>query len=307
MITKLGIFVIVAILTGFNLIACGNAENSASKKGNSIADGFDEPKVVGRISSEYISESSGLVFSKCNNGVLWTHNDSGNSNEIFALNTEGKFLGRWQVTNSTNIDWEDIATKKTGEKCFLLIGDFGGNAAPRNDFVIFKVAEPKVSPADAKQGTLSRTEPASKLVFKYPDKNQDAEALVVNPNTNALYIITKNLNDSAVVYKITGEKPFETAEKLYAINLPALPKGSVTGGDVAPDGKHLVLTDYFLAYEYVLPERENDFEKIFTQSPNPIEIGERKQGEAIAYSLNGNSILVTSEGHNSPLIRVDRH
>jgi hypothetical protein len=37
-----------------------------------------------------------------------------------------------------------------------------------------------------------------------------------------------------------------------------------------------------------------------------VELGERKQGEAICYTADGKAIIATSEKKNSPVIKVER-
>src|SRR5262245_57051971 len=49
-------------------------------------------EIVGRLDAREISESSGIVESRRYPGVYWTHNDSGNGAEIFAITREGKLI-----------------------------------------------------------------------------------------------------------------------------------------------------------------------------------------------------------------------
>src|SRR5262245_30879731 len=90
--------------------------------------GFQAAQVVGRIENGEIRESSGIAASKCQENVLWTHNDSGDRPIVFAMDQNGRHLGSWTVNLAENIDWEDIATyKDAAGKCFVLIGDTGIN------------------------------------------------------------------------------------------------------------------------------------------------------------------------------------
>src|SRR5258707_8791364 len=73
---------------------------------------YGPPTVTGNIKSKDITESSGLAASRCQNDVLWTHNDSGDDAFVFAINAAGDSLGTWKVPNAKNIDWEDIAAYK---------------------------------------------------------------------------------------------------------------------------------------------------------------------------------------------------
>ncbi|NOT48874.1 MAG: hypothetical protein HOP17_14135 [Acidobacteria bacterium] len=294
------------------LSSCGHGPVSGGKPpafdGESSA--YTEPRIDALIESEDIVESSGIAASKCQQGVLWTHNDSGDDAYLFATDTKGKSLGTWKVQNAANKDWEDIAAFKdeTG-KCFLFIGDIGNRRKePRPDHDIYRVAEPEIVAGDA--GTTkknpSRTEPADVITFSYPDGRQDAETLMVHPVTGEIYIVTKQRNKAAGVYRIKpafGSPPVK-AEKVIDVTVPAIPNGFLTGGDIAPDGKRLVLCDYFAAYEFVLPDNSADFNDVWKQKPSVINLGNRDQGEAIGYSADGTSIYATSEGQYSPLIEV---
>ncbi|MCA1589991.1 MAG: hypothetical protein LC734_06280 [Acidobacteria bacterium] len=90
------------------------------------------------------------------------------------------------------------------------------------------------------------------------------------------------------------------------ITVPSVPNGLLTGGDIAADGTRLVLCDYAAGYEYSLPSNTANFDDIWKQASVKFDLGTRKNGEAIAYSTDGNSIFATSEGKRQPIIRVDR-
>ena len=51
----------------------------------------------GSVENSAIREASGLVASRKNPGVLWTHNDAGNSNRLYALNSQGRTLGSYSL------------------------------------------------------------------------------------------------------------------------------------------------------------------------------------------------------------------
>jgi len=57
----------------------------------------------------------------------------------------------------------------------------------------------------------------------------------------------------------------------------------------------------------VLPHGAKDFDEIWKVKMTGFDLGKRKQGEAIAYRLDGKALLATSEGKQSPLIQVEIH
>ena len=95
---------------------------------------FSELHDFGEIENSNINEASGICSSKKNSNVLWTHNDSGDYNRIFAISLEGKHLGEYYLNNSKNRDWEDIAIGPGPIKgeTYLYIGDIGDNLSIYN-------------------------------------------------------------------------------------------------------------------------------------------------------------------------------
>lgn len=303
-ITKFSIFVISAIAAS----GCGYV--SSSEVPATPNSRFGPPSVVGKIGSREITESSGIAASRCQTDVLWTHNDSGDDAFIFAINTKGQALGTWKVSGAKNADWEDIATyKDRSGKCFIYIGEFGNNKLKRPEHLIYRVVEPVVKPDDSRS---NRNEPlgttaAETTRFTYPDFDQDAETLLVHPSSGAIYVVTKRVSGPAGVYRVKedfGSAETQKAESVGELSVPAIPNGFLTGGDISPDGRHLIVCDYTRAYEYELPQGSTAFDAIWKEDPNPVELGTRKVGEAICYSVDGSSIFATSEGAGSALIEL---
>ena len=315
-ITKFFAFVILFALVCVIFSACsaifptnsGNTKNTNSE----ISPNYDKPQVIGKIESKEITESSGIAVSKCQSDVLWTHNDSGDEAFIFALDLKGEKLGTWKVTGAKNVDWEDIAEIKTANgECFLYIGDIGNNTRIRDEFTIYRVKEPQVSAANkssSKKNPLM-TETSEAIKFTYPDMRRDAETLMVHPISGDIYILSKSLSSASAVYKLKSDFDLSKTNKLEKIadfTVPAIPNGFLTGGDISPDGKRIIICDYFNAYEIILPANAKNFDEIWNEKPLIVELGAREQGESVGYSADGKSIFAGSEKKNSPLIEVKR-
>jgi hypothetical protein len=214
------------------------------------------------------------------------------------------------VPEAENDDWEDIASfKDASGKCFLYIGDTGDNKQRRTEHKIYRVAEP----ATKDVGESSRKQPlqtaAPEIVrYSFPDYKQDAEALMVHPKSGEIYIVTKRISGPAGVYKLSpafGNDSVIKLDKVAEISVPAIPNGLITGGDISPDGLHVALCDYSQGYELTLSAGETNFDAIWQQQPEPIDLGKRPSGESICYSLDGSALYATSEGKNAPVIEVD--
>jgi hypothetical protein len=310
-ITKFSSFVIFFALVCSIFSGCFAAfptenDNSAARK---VSPDWLAPNVVGRIESGEITESSGIAPSRCQPDVLWTHNDSGDDAFIYAINPKGERKGTWKIPNARNIDWEDIAAfKDKNGACFLYIGEIGNNELKRSEFVVYRVREPQVSDenkSSSKKDPLA-TEDAEAIRFSYPDGTHNAETLMVQPQTGDIYVLTKQVSQPAGVYKLAANSQNERSEKIAEITVPAIPNGLLTGGDISPDGRRVVVCDYFSAYELILPNSASNFDEIWKQTPLVIELGKREIGEAVGFSADGNSIFATSEKKNSPVIEVKK-
>ena len=309
-IAKFTLFVILSATTCTLFWSCGFGTSSS---GPTITNSsYGPPVITGKIKSDDIPESSGLAASRCQSNVIWTHNDSGDDAFIYAINPKGDNLGTWKIPNASNIDWEDIAAykDKTG-KCFVYIGEIGDNRSRRHVHEIYRVPEPIVLAANAGS---SKKEPiatanAEIIHFSYPDRDQDAETLMVQPKTGDIYVVSKRLSEPAGVYRIKpsfdATEP-QVVEKITDLSVPAIPNGFLTGGDISPDGRRMIICDYAQGYEYVLPDNDPNFNDIFKQVPDPLDLGKRKTGESICYSVDGTSIFAGSEGLHSPIIELKR-
>jgi len=316
-ITKKIAFVISCLILAGSFTGCFSAASKGEKKiadetVKEFSESYGKPQTVGKIESAEITESSGIVASKCQADVFWTHNDSGNGAFLFAMNAKGKNLGTWKVKNAKNNDWEDVAAFENEQgECFLYVGDIGNNVRASEEFTIYRVREPKISDAVKKSSKKNalETEKAEAIRFDYPDMRHDAETLLVHPQTGDMYVLTKRLSGAAGVYKFAKNYSLDKTnrlEKIVDFSVPAIPNGFLTGGDISSDGKRLIICDYFGGYEFVLPEKAKNFDEIFEQNPAVVALGERAQGEAVCYSADGNSIFATSEKKNSPVIKVEK-
>lgn len=314
-ITKNFIFVIsvaffCTFLASCNFVHSGDY-SKVQKNKKEFSDRFAKPKVLGNIKSKEIKESSGLVASRCNKDVFWTHNDSGNGDYIYALNTKGEKLGTWKVAGAKNKDWEDIATlKDKNGKCFLYIGDIGNNSRSKAVLTVYKLAEPLVSKSDKSSSKKKprTTEKAIAINFSYPKLRRDSETLLVHPETEDIYVLSKRFSGASGVYKLSDYKIGKTniLKKVGKVSVPALPNGFLTGGEISPDGSRIILCDYYNGYELVLPKNAKSFDEIFKDEASIVELGKREQGEAICYSVDGGAIYATSEKQDSPFIEVRR-
>jgi hypothetical protein len=152
------------------------------------------------------------------------------------------------------------------------------------------------------------TEPAQRLRIRFPDGPHDAETLLVHPETGDLYVLTKEATPAVYVARAPLDPGVVTT--LERVGTVAIGTASaVTGGDIAPDGRRVALCTYADGYELELPAGESRFDAVWNVPPRRVALGLRAQGEAIAYRLDGNALLTTSERGPArvvPLQQVER-
>ena len=191
-----------------------------------------------------VDEASGLADSRTIAGYLWTHEDAGSPAELFLVSHDGKDVRRYAPPGITNIDWEDIAVGGGAEQdvSFLYVGDIGNNdASPAlGTHTIYRMPELKNLDENFAPDKIA------KIRYRYPDSSPDAETLLLDPITNDLFVITKEL-ESARLYRLPYPQSLEgtmTAE--FVGKIPALLLA--TGGDISADGQEILVRTYTNIY-----------------------------------------------------------
>jgi hypothetical protein len=273
------------------------------------------PRLLAKLADARITESSGLAASRTTPGVLWTHNDSGDGPYLFAIDRKGNTLARYRVPKADNVDWEDIAIATGADgKSILYIGDIGDNHSRRSDTAVYRVAEPVVDTTKTMQEL--KTGACEKLPYRYPDGPHDAETLMVSPKTGEIFIVTKVPSGESGVYSFPMPlKPGVTVtlNRLVTITFKAVYfKGKLaqsetlaTAGDIAPDGRSLVIRTYLTGYEWKIAPGQSVAEAL-KGAPILFSLPLTRQGEAICYSADGKSLYIDSEGLHTPLYELPR-
>lgn len=256
--------------------------------------------LLGEVADPVLDESSGLIASRRNPGLLWTHNDSGDEPRLYCLTGEAARCGTWTVTGAEAFDWEDIAAGPgpVAGRSYLFVGDIGDNRRARAHVVVYRVPEPMAPHAGEGAAVTASAVP---LRLRYEDGPHDAEALLVHPATGDLFVITKDLDGPGVYRAAQGSA---VLARVADLDLEAA--DVVTGADITPDGRRVVVCTYGQGYEMTLPAGARDFDEIWAQSRRPILLARRDQGEAIAYRLDGGAVLTTSEHSPFPLHEMVR-
>ena len=251
------------------------------------------------VAQQALVEASGIAASVRQPGLLWAHNDSGGEPEVFAIGEDGADRGRWSVPGAEAVDWEDMA-RGPGEDGadVLYLGDIGDNGSQRRDVTVYRTAEPEV-PQGAAGGALEGVEA---LTLTYADGAQDAEALLADPVTGDLFVVTKVLVGPAGVYRVPAGAGGGTT---VAMDKEGDVAGSlVTGGDMSPDGSVIGLRTYTSVLLWDRAPGQSVPEAL-AGPPCTAPSAAEPQGEALAIATDGRGYVTVSEGAN-PAIHVFR-
>ena len=254
---------------------------------------YGKPKFLAELESQKILESSGLAISRQRAGVIWTHNDSGDTPRIFAFDQRGRHWGEFAVFGAKAIDWEDMASFIYREKACILLGDVGDNPRRRKHGTLYLVAEP--AHTDAVAHTIGS------IRYTYEDGPRDCEAVAVDPTSNTLLLASKAIFECSV-YRLKIPEPLDT--ELHTANrIARIPLPLVTSMDVSTDGRRAIVLTYGNAYEYRRRPAES-WQTAFSRQPSTVLTPTRRQGESICYGHDGKTLYLTSEKAPTPLWQI---
>ena len=254
---------------------------------------YGEATAIASVQGAPFAEASGLAASRARDGVFFTHGDNGDPAVLIAFDRDGNLLDEHLVADAQNEDWEDLAAAPCPDEgdC-LYVGDIGDNDAQRQNVTVYVVREPEAG--DAKVRSIER------WVGVFPNGPADAEALMIHPCTGAVYLATKD-QDETVLYRFP---PFPedtvSLEQVARLTLdgPTGESRQVTGGDWDADGERVVLRTSDRLFEWTTDPDAPDAH--WSEPPLVIEGTVELQGEGVAYGLDG-GLYTTGEGVPVPL------
>ena len=235
----------------------------------SAAPAYADADVAFKITDSRITESSGLAADPDRN-VYWTVNDSGDGGRVFALDDSGKVEGTINFRADV-VDVEAVAYHNGS----IYIGDIGDNDGNRQSITVYQ---------------LSQTEPNNSTVlyhafdFAYPDGAHDAETMLIS-DSGQISFVTKGAKGA--IYQAPKNPSRQQVNTLTKV---ADAPPYVTDGTVLRDGK-IALRSY-VDVKIIDPD---DDDRVVGQAATPFQ----PQGESVTTALDGDALLVGSEGKNS--------
>lgn len=275
---------------------------------------LESPQTV-RVRVGPLVEASGLAMSRNRAGVLWAHNDSGDTARVFAFGEDGTKLGIFTLDGAEAVDWEDMALgpdvddagQPVDDADALYLADFGDNAAGRDTVSVYRVAEPEVTAGqDPVEETVGEVE---RFTFTYPDGPRDAEALFVDRADGSFYVIEKRLAGGPVgIYRGSladwdADPALPSAlERVGTFRPGASPFASVTGADLSADGSVLAVRTYGSVRLFERPAGA-DLADVLGGEPCTGPVPVEAQGEAVAVAPDASASYTLPEGERPRLSR----
>jgi hypothetical protein len=278
--------------------------------GAASASTFNYPATVaGTVTAPAIVEGSGLVVSPDNPGVLWTENDSGNPNTIFALDTAGHLLGTYYLDGVTNYDWEDMSVgpgPEPGVNYLYLANSASHESA--NQSIVVRVPEPTVyaaqqvaSPVTVHlSGTQSQT-------FNWAAATPNAETMFVDRQNGDLYLGSKQ-NNVTIIDRAT-QSQFSASGTQTMTQIGSVPLNKGNGASISLDGRQIIVRNQGNTALLYHRSAGQTVAQALTTQPDSIRINGtdvEPNAESIAFDVDGNNFYTFSEGTNQKLYLYTR-
>lgn len=302
------LFLPFVLLAGCERGGDGSAAPGSTAESARSATGF---QLAGKLESRRLDEASGVQTAE--DGVLYLHNDEGA--RLFFADGGGRDLGFADVEEASNRDWEDI-TRVPGETGpMLVIGDIGDNDGRRKRVSLYFVPEP---PPGERPDTLRATH---RVRVEYPDGPRDAESMAYDPVGDRILVLTKRdspprlygvpldlaLWQHEVEAEFLGEVPGFRPPTRTDI-LRSLKRGQwvsqPTGMDISADGRLAAVLTYRSLYLFRRDDAES-WPEALQRAPREIIGPPGLHDEGVAFTPDGQSVIVVSEGRPAPLFRLD--
>jgi hypothetical protein len=287
-------------------------------------------------SGDLTDEPSGLAASRRDPGTyLWQNEAPRNGGGmVYAVNPAGGVRSFWfspagpDRPSARMLDFEDMSAgpcEGPGLGSCLWVGDIGRvsadfPAANKDVFWLYRMPEPDVDASP--NGT--RLAVTGRYPFTLPQEitdegrlsggstaSYDMEALMVHPQSGALYVVTKGANTAGLVRILHYPMPLEAGvvKELEVVRTVQMPHSSswnpatlagqgnhlVTGADIHPDGTRFLLRTYGRIWEF----GGRTFEEALAD-PSPTRLTRAPgaldhQGEAVAYTAAGTGYATLGE------------
>lgn len=246
----------------------------------------DGPRVLCRMSDSRLTEISGLAASVRFPGVVWVHNDSGDTARVFAVDVATCVVRAVvSLAGVSAVDFEAISMgRDSAGEPELWVGDVGDNARVRKDVKLYRFLEPL--------SLVDQSVSVQTVTVTWSDGPRDCESLMVEPLAGGrVFLVSKE--STGGVYQLQGD--FRGAGSGWTGPRVSSTRSSASDGAIAPDGSRTVVRFY---------DNATMFMGVPGSTPRNFSLPSQPQGEAITFSPDGRHLYIASEGVGTDLIRI---
>jgi len=270
----------------FTSVAAALAAATLTALPVSAAVALDDVTEVCRFSDDRLTEISGMTYSQRHPDVVYLHNDSSGGPFIYAVDsTTCRTLATLTLDGIEARDIEAIGSGRDRRgRPILWIADVGDNRDSWPEVRLHRVREPRA--------LTDRALTVKTYRFTYPDRPHNAEAILSDPTSPRVWIVTKQ-SARGSLYALPNV--METSG-LHIAERVGRTGAFVTDGSIRPDGAGFALRDYVDAQVFAgLPPGEES-QRVYL----PIQF----QGEAMTWTSDAAALLVASE-RDDRLLRIE--
>lgn len=286
-------------------VTCSCNDPEPSPGGNGLSDQFETTPELSPITPGIIDEASGLAASVTMPGYLWTVQDSGQPNSLYLVSKDGRNIKQYPIPGSTNHDWEEVAIGPGPDNgvSYAYIADIGNNNQPVTPTnTIYRI--PEITGID---GSFSQNA-LQKITFSYPDGPRDAEALIVDPVTKDIFVLSKELQGTNI-YRLAF--PQSTKDVIVAEKVGTVPGVLfATAATISRDGSEIMVRTYtngFIpaVYYWKRSNGETVGQTLVKSANKTLTVASEPQGEAICFENDGKGFYTLSEKSNAASVSLN--
>jgi hypothetical protein len=272
---------------------------------------------TGAIRSAALDEISGI---QAGPGTQWyVHNDDGKA-EIHVIDLQGNHLAAIELRGASNRDWEDITAIPGTDGTTLVIGDIGDNHRQRKSLRLYMAAIPPApeGPTGAPPRSIALLH---SVKLHYPDGRRDCEAMAYDPASDQILLMSKRdvpprlygvaagqalqADELTMTFlgTVAGLRPPDPTDLLKEPRRGAW-VSQPTGMDISGDGQFAAVITYRSLYLYRRAQGES-WPQALQKQPLEIHGPPGRQEEAVAFSHDQSSVVVTGENLPATIYRLD--
>lgn len=203
------------------------------------------------------------------------------------------------MQGAENIDWEDMAIGSGPDDGldYLFLGDIGDNRAIRNEYQIYRFPEPNLDPNSLPLSLVLQSEDYDRINFVYDDGSKDAEALMVDPTTKNIYLISKR-EEKVGVYELAFPQSINALDT--ARRIMSLPFTFITSADISASGNEVLIKNYLNVYHWQQDvDQPLTIPQLLARPANRLAYTAEPQGEAIAWHQEASGYFTLSEAQGT--------